>query len=197
VCQSDSYSDYTFPFYQNWFFWTWKIGNSTVTGVVESPAWSYQLGLQQGWMPTDPRTAAGTCGNTSPWQGPLQPYQTGGAGAGNIPASVTSSLAWPPATISNGGAITSLPSYTPTASLITLSPPTFSPSVTVSLGNGWANPSDTTKMMTNIATCSYLDPWVGPTAAPPSPLCSSPSKKGRSRVEGREPAITPKPTPSR
>ncbi|TFY50297.1 hypothetical protein EVJ58_g11106, partial [Rhodofomes roseus] len=37
---------------QNWFFWTWKIGNSTVTGKVEAPQWSYQLGLQEGWMPT-------------------------------------------------------------------------------------------------------------------------------------------------
>jgi glucan 1,3-beta-glucosidase len=33
---------------QNYFFWTWKIGNSSVTGQVEAPFWSYQLGLQQG-----------------------------------------------------------------------------------------------------------------------------------------------------
>jgi aryl-phospho-beta-D-glucosidase BglC (GH1 family) len=33
---------------QNYFFWTWKIGNSTVSGKVEAPFWSYQLGLQQG-----------------------------------------------------------------------------------------------------------------------------------------------------
>jgi glucan 1,3-beta-glucosidase len=33
---------------QNYFFWTWKIGNSTVSGQVEAPFWSYQLGLQQG-----------------------------------------------------------------------------------------------------------------------------------------------------
>ncbi|KAG9095312.1 hypothetical protein FRC07_011112, partial [Ceratobasidium sp. 392] len=28
---------------QNWFFWTWKIGNSSISGKVESPFWSYQL----------------------------------------------------------------------------------------------------------------------------------------------------------
>ncbi|KAF9012075.1 glycoside hydrolase superfamily, partial [Cyathus striatus] len=39
---------------QDYFFWTWKIGNSSVMGKVESPAWSYQLGLEQGWMPKDP-----------------------------------------------------------------------------------------------------------------------------------------------
>ncbi len=33
---------------QNYFFWTWKIGNSTVTGKVEAPFWSYSLGLQNG-----------------------------------------------------------------------------------------------------------------------------------------------------
>jgi glucan 1,3-beta-glucosidase len=150
-------------------------------------------------MPTDPRAAVGTCGNSSPWQGPLQPYQTGGSGAGNIPAPVTSSLPWPPPTLSNAGAVTDLPSYTPTAPIITLPLPTFSPSasVTANLGNGWANPSDTAGMMTNIATCSYLDPWVGPTAAPPSPLCSGSSKRGRSRIVGREPVVTPKPRASR
>lgn len=31
-----------------WFFWTWKIGNESVTGTVQAPMWSYQLGLQNG-----------------------------------------------------------------------------------------------------------------------------------------------------
>jgi glucan 1,3-beta-glucosidase len=33
---------------QNYFFWTWKIGNSSVSGKVESPFWSYSLGLENG-----------------------------------------------------------------------------------------------------------------------------------------------------
>ena len=31
-----------------YFYWTWKVGNSSITGKVEAPFWSYQLGLQNG-----------------------------------------------------------------------------------------------------------------------------------------------------
>lgn len=48
---------------QNYFFWTWKIGNSTVKGYPTSPMWHYKLGLEQGWMPKDPRAAGGYCQN--------------------------------------------------------------------------------------------------------------------------------------
>ncbi|KAH7909262.1 exo-beta-1,3-glucanase [Hygrophoropsis aurantiaca] len=160
---------------QNWFFWTWKIGNSSTTGVVESPQWSYQLGLQNGWMPKDPRTASGICQNQNLWSPPLQAWQTGGANAGQIAAAVSSSYAWPPAQISNGGVLADLPSYTPTGTVATLPPPTFSVgSSTANAGDGWANPSDAAGGMVGIATCSYLNPWVG-TVPPPSPLCSSPA----------------------
>ncbi|KAJ7862822.1 hypothetical protein B0H13DRAFT_2566024 [Mycena leptocephala] len=37
-----------------------NIGNAT-DGVIRSPLWSYQLGLQNGYVPTDLRTANGTC----------------------------------------------------------------------------------------------------------------------------------------
>jgi hypothetical protein len=46
---------------QNWFFWTWKIGNSTQLGYAPSPFWHYKLGVENGWIPTDPRTAGGYC----------------------------------------------------------------------------------------------------------------------------------------
>ncbi|KAH7927098.1 glycoside hydrolase family 5 protein [Leucogyrophana mollusca] len=175
---------------QNWFFWTWKIGNSSVTGVVESPQWSYQLGLQNGWMPTDPRTASGTCQNQNIWSPPLQAWQTGGAGAGQIAPAVSSSYAWPPAQISNGGVLAVLPSYTPTGTVATLPPPTFSvgSSSTANAGDGWANPSDSAGGMVAIATCSYLNPWIGD-AAPPSPLCSS----AAAARAVPEPHITPPP----
>ncbi|KII89223.1 glycoside hydrolase family 5 protein, partial [Plicaturopsis crispa FD-325 SS-3] len=179
---------------QNWFFWTWKIGNSSITGKVESPAWSYQLGLENGWMPKDPRSAYGQCGNKNPWSGPLKSYQTGGSGAGNIPASVSSSLAWPPATLSNGGPVSALPTYTPTGTVVTLPGPTFtnSKSQTISAGSGWQNSGDTAGFMTPVATCSYLDPWVAASVSPPSPLCSGSSKREQAR---RVPAavITPPP----
>ncbi|RDB21561.1 putative glucan 1,3-beta-glucosidase D [Hypsizygus marmoreus] len=177
---------------QDYFFWTWKIGNSSVTGKVETPAWSYQLGLEQGWMPKDPRAAQGVCGNSNPWTPPLKSWQTGGAGADNIPASVTRDLAWPPPVISNGGAVSLLPSYTPTGTVVTLPPPTFthsgSATATIDAGNGWANAGDTDGMMVAVPSCSYLDPWVGPTANPPSPLCSGGARR---RYEPREPMTTP------
>ncbi|KAF5357818.1 hypothetical protein D9756_001676 [Leucocoprinus leucothites] len=175
---------------QNYFFWTWKIGNSSTTGKVESPAWSYQLGLENGWMPEDPRQAMGACGNDSPWDPPLQAWQTGGTGAGNIPASVTSSYSWPLASISAAGAVNLLPSYTPTGPIPTLPAPTVTaPSgstatPTASAGNGWNNPSDTAGLMVDISGCTYLDPWVNPNTAPP-PVCNA---------GAAAPAITPPPT---
>ena len=36
---------------QNFFFWTWKIGNSTQLSTSSCPMWHYKLGLQQGWIP--------------------------------------------------------------------------------------------------------------------------------------------------
>ena len=45
-----------------YFFWTWKIGNSSVTGKVEAPFWSYKLGLDNGEsLPSSsPRIPAGS-----------------------------------------------------------------------------------------------------------------------------------------
>jgi aryl-phospho-beta-D-glucosidase BglC (GH1 family) len=182
---------------QNWFFWTWKVGNSSVTGTIESPAWSYQLGLQQGWMPTDPRQADGVCGNTSPWSPPLASNQLGLDSSATIAASVSSSYPWPPSTISFGGVPSQIPQYVPTGAIPTLAAPTFTqsgvtPTTTVNPGDGWENAKDTAGLMVNAATCSYLDPWVGTTVAPPSPLCSS-SKRREPALEYREPMITAMP----
>nr|GAT59625.1 glycoside hydrolase [Mycena chlorophos] len=118
----------------NWFFWTWKIGNSTA-GIVEAPQWSYQLGLQEGWMPTDPRSAVGTCGDSDPWDGPLSAWQTNGA-SGQIAADyISNSLAWPPPTISFANSVNSpgnaLPTYTPSGTPVTLPVQTFA-AITVS-----------------------------------------------------------------
>ena len=55
------YSSATMDSLQNWFFWTWKIGNSTELGYPPSPFWHYKLGWQNGWIPADPRTAGGYC----------------------------------------------------------------------------------------------------------------------------------------
>ncbi|KAF8163175.1 glycoside hydrolase superfamily [Crassisporium funariophilum] len=176
---------------QDYFFWTWKIGPSAASGKVETPAWSYQLGLENGWMPTDPRQAAGVCGNTNPWTPPLQPWQTGGAGAGNIPAAASSSLAWPPPSISLAGVLSALPSYTPTGPIPTLPGPTFvaasGATATANVGNGWANAADTQLIMAPMQTCTYLDPWVDPAVAPPAPFCPGAVRRAA------EPTMTPAP----
>ena len=106
-------------------------------------------------MPPDPRAAVGVCGNLNPWTPPLQAWQTGGAGAGNIPASVSASLAWPPTALSTGGAISTLPSYTPTGPIITLPGPTFTSSgssatASVNVGNGWVNSADNQELFVAI-----------------------------------------------
>jgi glucan 1,3-beta-glucosidase len=142
-------------------------------------------------MPKDPRVAAGTCDSTDPWVGPLQPWQTGGAGAGQIPATFSSSYTWPPTSISGGGAATLLPTYTQTGPIPTLPAPTFTKSSggTVDAGDGWANTADNSGMAVPIPTCSYLDPWVG-SAAPPSPLCTPAAAR---RNVAPEATITPAP----
>ncbi|EJD05789.1 glycoside hydrolase family 5 protein [Fomitiporia mediterranea MF3/22] len=174
---------------QNWFFWTWKIGNSSTTNTVMAPHWSYKLGLDNGWMPLDPRDSVGKCGGAAPFNGPLAPSATGGSGADTIPTSVLSSLAWPPATISAAGPVTALPSYTPTGAVPTLPAPTFTATSgksvsTASAGSGWQNPSDNAGLMTDAAGCNYLDPWVGPTAALPVPLCGAAAATKRAEVTG-------------
>ncbi|KAI0831504.1 glycoside hydrolase [Trametes gibbosa] len=169
---------------QNWFFWTWKIGNSTVTGRPPSPAWSYQLGLQEGWMPTDPRLSEGACDSSDPFNGPLQPWQTGGAGAGQIPATAQAALAWPPQSLTNIADLATVPQYTQTGTLATLPPPTVtavSGKATSTLSEGsWNNPTDTASMWVPIATCGYLDPWMGPNATPdpcPAPTAAPAARR--------------------
>ncbi|KAJ7511076.1 hypothetical protein B0H11DRAFT_2386613 [Mycena galericulata] len=86
---------------QDWFFWTWKIGNAT-DGVVSSPL--YQLGLAGGWMPTGPRTSFGTCAalslDSAPFNGTFSAWQTGGAGVGTVaPTAIASFGTSLPATI--------------------------------------------------------------------------------------------------
>jgi len=87
---------------QNYFFWTWKIGNSTRLGTSSCPMWHYKLGMQQGWIPkgsfttlflimawlkfllriTDPREATGFCANllgtSQPFDGTYPSTATGG-----------------------------------------------------------------------------------------------------------------------
>ncbi|KAI0785590.1 glycoside hydrolase superfamily [Abortiporus biennis] len=157
--------------FPGYFFWTWKIGNSSVTGKVESPMWSYQLGLQNGWVPQDPRDAIGICDTLGvQFNQPISsylPWQTGGSGAGQIePTALASVSQYPPPQISNvAGDPLLLPHYTDTSVIPTLPTPTFS-GATVTMGeNGWADPSDTELAAAPILGCTYPDAWFAPATA--------------------------------
>ncbi|KAH9175029.1 glycoside hydrolase family 5 protein [Lactarius sanguifluus] len=162
---------------QNWWFWTWKIGNSSTSGTVEAPLWSYQLGLQNGWMPTDPRASIGKCqalgGSQAPFPGTYSAWQTGGPGAGTIAPSVSSSFQWPPSTISNveGVIYAALPTYTPTGTISTLPPPELTPKV--SQDDGWYDSKDTAGAMVTVSGCSYPNAWDSDGVITPTAPCPS------------------------
>jgi glucan 1,3-beta-glucosidase len=180
---------------QNYFFWTWKIGNSTRTGKVEAPFWSYSLGLAQGlvsreknircmsdllshsWIPTDPRDAVGACARAgvvgNQYDGTPAPWQIGGTGAGNIPASNLAALAWPPAMIAEGGPVAALPRYTPTGPNPTLPGPTQPAGATSSIdfGNGLHNPQATGGAYVPIVGCTYPDAWATDVPRPNAAFC--------------------------
>jgi len=164
---------------QNFFFWTWKIGNSTKLGTSSSPMWHYQLGLQQGWVPKDPREAIGHCAqiltSSQIFDGNYPSSATGGSGAGTIAPAQTSSHTFPPPTISpsfSGTQIPLLPTYTPTGTLKTLFAPTFTADPSATVGSGWENPKDNSLAYVPISGCTYPDAWNAANASLPSTTCS-------------------------
>ncbi|WWC89117.1 uncharacterized protein L201_004035 [Kwoniella dendrophila CBS 6074] len=198
--------------FQDYFFWTWKIGNSTGSIPQPNPFWNYQLGLQHGWIPKDPRQAAGTCqgdGVTmNPFNGKFSnPAVTGGAGAGTIAAADSSSFPWPPRSLTNiaAGDMDAIYQYTQTGDVITMPAPTFtSPgsTETIDAGNGWANPSaDNRKAYATISGCSYAPEYSAASLGVPADACGAgltqPTK--RSVITENKRAAYPAPTtpPSR
>ncbi|KAJ7856874.1 hypothetical protein B0H13DRAFT_2576258 [Mycena leptocephala] len=146
----------------DWFFLTWKIGKAA-DGVIRSPLWYYQLGLEGGWMPTDPCKALGKCASIvikgSSFDGTFSGWQTGGAAAGTIDTAAMNEFGqWPPATISNvdAGALTLMPTYTET----------------VSIGNGWFDAGDTTPDVITVAGCMYPAVWTALNLPAPTALCT-------------------------
>jgi len=165
------------------------------SGVVGSPLWSYQQGLRGGWMPTDPRSALGTCGpSTGPiFDGTYDTWMTGGAGAGDIAAAQTAQYPYPPVSL-NGAPVpvAQLPVYTPTGTIATLPAPTYTNvkgSPVPAPGNGWFNANDNTPAPTTIPGCAYPDPWDALTAAVPAGCGAG--------VAAADPVITPPPAAAR
>lgn len=168
---------------QDWFFWTWKIGPNTA-GEIGAPLWSYQLGLREGWIPADPRSAFGSCEENgltpAPFNESYAAWATGGV-TSTIPASSTASFPWPPTTISNAVIPVSLmPTYTSTAAIITMPAATFTsaPSSVTASVNGWVDPQDTTLGVTTVAGCNYPDEYNGlftGTLTTPTAPCTGPT----------------------
>ncbi|KAH7107071.1 glycoside hydrolase [Auriculariales sp. MPI-PUGE-AT-0066] len=146
-------------FGSNFFFWTWRIGPSTrFNNTIQAPDWSYELGLQEGWIPKDPRTASGTCtklgyDSHSSFDGAYDTWQLTGEGATLNPAT-TEAYPWPPASLTglpDGGA---LPTYTATGAIPTLvvtDAPAAMQTFTPDLGG--------VGMMVPIANCQYPDAY--------------------------------------
>ncbi|KAF8671219.1 Cellulase (glycosyl hydrolase family 5) [Rhizoctonia solani] len=172
----------SFDAYRNYFFWTWKIGESTTWGnVVASPLWSYKHGLENGFMPKDPREAIGTCGNASPWDGPLPASKTGGAGAGTIPNSYATARTWPPPSLSGIPNAVTLPTYTATGTLISLKPASFTGAAGINGGNGWANSADQQGLYTPISGCPYPSSVWGDAVDATQTLCNGGSSRRSAR----------------
>lgn len=173
---------------QNWFFWTWKIGNSTVDNAVRAPFWSYKLGLDNGWLPTDPREAEGACASLGQapgnlFSGTFQPWQTGGTGAGQFQAAATATFTWPPTSLNPDYPIGAyLPTYTPTGTHTTLAVPRIT-AQGVNGGNGWYDSQDQAALMVPISTCTYPDAYGGALLPQPTePFCGGSDTVGITAV---------------
>lgn len=95
---------------------------------------------------------------------------TGGQGAGD--AQDASRYPWPPSSIVNAGSPTTLPVYTATGTVATLSPPIFTSTdgQEIGAGNGWFASNDTGAAPAPKEGCVYPDSWR-PEADAISPSC--------------------------
>ncbi|KAF9465316.1 glycoside hydrolase superfamily [Collybia nuda] len=166
---------------QNFFFWTWKIGNSTVLGTSSNPLWHYRLGLERGWIPRDPREAIGHCaavlGSAQIFDGTYPATATGRAGAGSVDPAQRTLHPFPPATLSpsfSGTQISLLPTYTPTGTLKTLYAPKFTAAPSAGVGSGWKNDNDTDLAYVPVGGCQYPDAWNAVNVTLPSLVCTGP-----------------------
>ncbi|TIB03003.1 hypothetical protein E3P94_00856 [Wallemia ichthyophaga] len=162
---------------QNFFFWTWRIGKSSKTNDFVNPFWSYQLGLQQDYMTTDPHSEPwGTCEKLSQedqgrnWNSnPVQDYpewMLGGEGAGELFGDTSAYNTFPPQSFFNVDDVDSLPQYTQTGDRIVLEPSPVEymnedgELESVDNANGWYDDSDDTPFYSAIEGCDrYRSPY--------------------------------------
>ncbi|KAI5116227.1 hypothetical protein M0805_001360 [Coniferiporia weirii] len=78
------------------------------------------------------------------------------------------------------GYVSLMPTYTFTDTLPTLAPDTFTAvPKTLSVGDGWADPSDTGSRVTEIARCNYPDPWFALGLTLPTTTCTGSATPAR------------------
>jgi glucan 1,3-beta-glucosidase len=182
--------------FHNFFFWTWKIGDSLRTGAPVNPNWSYLLGLQQGWMPKDPyHESQNACANLQKqgipnisktaltWSSTFSDWQTGGAATY---APNTISYSWPPPSVASSGTTyvvpaSSIATYTPTGAPLIPPTPTmsvsFSKEATPSI-DPWVQGGRQTPAFTPISGCNYFDNiWNNVTSIPTGWPCSGSAAK--------------------
>jgi glucan 1,3-beta-glucosidase len=182
---------------QNFFFWTWKIGNSTSDVPQPNPMWHYRLGWQQGWIPRNPRNVIGFCQReASVASNPFYTFANNGmtGGADGQVVLPTGSFPWPPASMNSvaAGDMSRIPQYTPTATQVTLAGPTYTApgaQKAFDFGSGWANPSDKQLAFAPIEGCEYMNEYSALDEAIPATACGAglaqPTR--RSLVEERAP----------
>ncbi|WVQ79932.1 hypothetical protein IAT38_002033 [Cryptococcus sp. DSM 104549] len=198
--------------FQNYFFWTWKIGNSTNEVKQPNPFWHYRLGLQAGYIPKDPRDAVGICEadgiEVTEFDGSYSnAWVTGGAGAGTIRASDSSQYPWPPASYTNvpSASMSKLPQYTQTATPITMPAETFTKpgsTETISAGDGWFSAvANDRQNYAAISGCTYPDEYSAADLAIPATACGAgitqPTKRAIITQAPRAPRAQPTPPPGR
>lgn len=185
---------------QNFFFWTWRIGNSTQTAGVPmpNPMWHYRLGVQEGWIPMNPHEADGFC--VGPGGVPASIFDQKfapnmlGNNVAPMPASQTQQYAWPP-TLSgyNAASMAAIPQLTQTGTPSSLPAPTFTKpgtSETIDAGDGWANPSESRGAYVQVANCKYPAVYDTPENIPAN-ACGA----GASNVAFKREAAAPTPAP--
>lgn len=172
---------------QHWFFWTWKIGPSAVDNSPRSPLWSYKLGLDNGWIPKNPRDAFGHCAAAGiapgePFDGNYLPYQTGGGSGVINAADVAQFGTWPPTSIGLVANAALLPTYTATGAIPTLPTQSFpapTPSAKIDYGDGWFDDADTAGGVTTVAGCPYPNAWDATAAPVPAAACTGTPRRKR------------------
>jgi glucan 1,3-beta-glucosidase len=154
-----------------------QIGPSQA-GRVEAPLWSYKLGLDNGWIPRDPRDSVGKCaavGVSTPVQGTFDAFRTGAVPSPTVSAAYSARYPWPPTSIPSADVpVSLLPTFTHTAAAVTLPVPTYTsaPALATADLDGWFNNDDRTGGIVTVAGCPYPNVYTATFVTAPTAACT-------------------------